>query len=404
MAGQLGGDISGLAYDGSGSATPGVLWAVDNGAGALLRLLWNGSAWTTDTANGWSAAGKSLKYLDGTGTPDSEGMTLGGPTSASGVYTATERNNAANGVSRLAILRYDVGGTATTLNATNEWSLTADLPAGAPNLGIEDIALVPDSYLTANGFVDQSTSAAYNPANYPNHGSGIFFVGLESDGMVATGTRSNHADNSYTRVATFFSGFSTGVMALDYEPETKRLWVVCDDTCRPLARRVRDRHVAGPNQGTFSPLHYGTQRRPGNAEPQQRGLRRHAAVRVRGRVKPASGRTTRRPVATHCAPARSAAPLGTRRRWRSPARRPATVVGQTMSAAAATGGASGNAVVLSIAAASAGVCSITGSTVRLDHAGSCVVRAEQAGSDDFGPGSAQQTITGSRRSPRRSPA
>ena len=167
VAGQLGGDISGLAYDGSGSATPGVLWAVDNGAGALLRLLWNGSVWTSDTANGWSAAGKSLKYLDGTGTPDTEGMTLGGPTSASGIYTATERNNAANGVSRLAILRYDVGGTATTLDATNEWSLTADLPAVAPNLGIEDIAYVPDSYLTANGFLDESTSAAYNPADLP---------------------------------------------------------------------------------------------------------------------------------------------------------------------------------------------------------------------------------------------
>ena len=68
------------------------------------------------------------------------------------------------------------------------------------------------------------------------------------------------------------------------------------------------------------------------------------------------------------------------------------VVGQTYTAAA-TGGASGNPVVLSIAAGSSGVCSITGAVVRFDHPGSCVVRADQAGNDDFAPGSAQQTIT-----------
>ena len=48
---------------------------------------------------------------------------------------------------------------------------------------------------------------------------------------------------------------------------------------------------------------------------------------------------------------------------------------------------------LSIAAGSSGVCSITGAVVRFDHPGSCVVRADQAGNDDFAPGSAQQTIT-----------
>ena len=77
-AGALGGDISGLTYEGSGSSTPGVLWAVNNGDGSLIRMLWSGTQWVSDTANGWSAAGKPLKYANGVGTPDTEGVTLTG--------------------------------------------------------------------------------------------------------------------------------------------------------------------------------------------------------------------------------------------------------------------------------------------------------------------------------------
>ena len=48
---MFGGNISGLAYQPSG----GVLWVVKNGPGTMYRLLWDGTKWTPDTANGWGA-------------------------------------------------------------------------------------------------------------------------------------------------------------------------------------------------------------------------------------------------------------------------------------------------------------------------------------------------------------
>ncbi|NYG06775.1 hypothetical protein BJ986_001262 [Phycicoccus badiiscoriae] len=69
------------------------------------------------------------------------------------------------------------------------------------------------------------------------------------------------------------------------------------------------------------------------------------------------------------------------------------VVGDTY-LVAATGGASGNPVTFSVDAASASVCSISGSMVTFDHVGTCVVDADQAGNADYVSASqAQQTIT-----------
>ena len=93
-ANVFGTNMSGLIYEGSGSATPGVLWAVRNGLGTLFRLVWNGTIWTPDATNGWGA-GKFLRYPDGTGDPDAEGVTFAAG-SAGGMYVATERNNQNN--------------------------------------------------------------------------------------------------------------------------------------------------------------------------------------------------------------------------------------------------------------------------------------------------------------------
>jgi hypothetical protein len=60
----------------------------------------------------------------------------------------------------------------------------------------------------------------------------------------------------------------------------------------------------------------------------------------------------------------------------------ATVGGPSYTATA-TGGASGNPVVLSIDAVSSSVCSIAGSTVTFQHAGTCVIDANQAGNADY---------------------
>src|SRR6185295_8195461 len=162
-ANVFGGNLSGLMYEGSGSATPGVIWAVRNGPGSLFRLVWNGTIWTPDTSNNWSA-GKLLAYPGGGGSPDSEGVTFAETNSSSGIYVSTERDNNANTISRNSVLRFDPNAAGATLTATHEWNLTADLPPVGANLGLEAIAWIPDAFLVARGFLDQSTAATYDPA------------------------------------------------------------------------------------------------------------------------------------------------------------------------------------------------------------------------------------------------
>src|SRR5262249_7014345 len=101
----LGGNLSGLIYEPASGRSPAVPRGARNGPGSLFRLLFNGTSWSPDPANGWSA-GKGLHYPDGTGEPDTEDITFTTGSSA-GIYTVAERNNSANSVSRNSILRFD---------------------------------------------------------------------------------------------------------------------------------------------------------------------------------------------------------------------------------------------------------------------------------------------------------
>ena len=224
----FGGNLSGLTYEAAGSGQPAVLWAARNGPGAMFRLVFSGGIWTPDATNGWSA-GKLLRFPDGLGEPDAEGITIVAGASSGGVYVASERNNSANSVSRNSILRFDASAAGSTLTATHEWNLTADLPAVGANLGIEAITWIPDSMLVANGFYDESKARAYVPADYASHGTGIFFVGVEANGIIYAYAL-NHATNSATRVATIVTGFP-GVMGMEYDRDTGYLWATCDDGC-----------------------------------------------------------------------------------------------------------------------------------------------------------------------------
>ncbi|AYF99556.1 hypothetical protein D7I47_10545 [Protaetiibacter intestinalis] len=222
------GDLSGLDYE-PGLLGGDILWAVTNGTGTLTKLTpGTGGAW--NGATGWGA-GKQLAYPDGSTAPDAEGVTVADGGSAGGVYVATERSSAASSTSRPSILRYDVSGTGTTLIATNEWNLSADLTAtvgtiGA-NSGLEGITWIPDAVLTARGFVDESTGLAYDPADYLQHGTGIFFVSLEAtDDVYAYAL--DLTGSTFTRVATIDT---PGARELDYEPETQLLWAICDEAC-----------------------------------------------------------------------------------------------------------------------------------------------------------------------------
>jgi hypothetical protein len=219
VTGYFGTNLSGLSYE-----SPTVVWGIKNGPSTLYRLVPNGSLWQADTTNGWSA-GKALHYANGSGDPDAEGVVI----TPDGVVASTERDNNHSGTSLMKVLRFNQNATGTSLNATAEWDLTPDLPAADPNSGLEGIAWIPDTTLTAAGFHDEHTGAAYDPATYPNHGTGVYFVASEATGTIYAYALTQ-SGGAYTRIATIPSGFPA-VMDLEWEPNTGRLWAACDDTC-----------------------------------------------------------------------------------------------------------------------------------------------------------------------------
>jgi Lamin Tail Domain len=232
----FGGNMSGLDYEPSGTSAPGVLWGARNGPGALFRLVFDGTNWVPDSGE-W-ATGKLLRYTDGTGDADAEGVTMLGASSADGIYIASERNNTANTVSRLSILRYNANDPGTTLTATNDWNITADIvPAVGANLGLEGITWIPDTFLVSKGFFDESKGRAYNPADYAKHTVGLFFVGIEGTGKIYAYAL-NQTDSGYTRIATIDSGF-VSVMDLQFDNDLQDLWAVCDNTCTGRAAVLR---------------------------------------------------------------------------------------------------------------------------------------------------------------------
>lgn len=223
------GDLSGLDYEPSATSSPGTVWAVENGNGLLYKIVSTGDGgWAPATDDGW-AAGKTLRYPDGTGAVDAEGVSVaGGPSAEGGVYVASERNNDDDSVSRPSLLRYEVTGTDTELVATDEWALAADFPGLGANLGLEGVTWVPDTFLVENGFVDETTGAAYDPAAYTGHGDGLFFVGVE-------GTASVYAyalldDGGFQRIATIATDFEL-VADVQFDADRGALWVVCDEAC-----------------------------------------------------------------------------------------------------------------------------------------------------------------------------
>jgi Lamin Tail Domain len=242
------GNMSGLFYAGSRAVRtegPGVLWAVRNGPGTLFRLTAVNNAWSPDNANGWST-GKALRYPNGSGDVDAEGVTV----VAGAAYVAAERNNSSNSISRNSILRYELASEGTELIATREWDLTADLPPNGANLGLEAIAYIPDAWLVARGFVDDRTGLAYAPSGYPNHGDGLFFVGVEATGNIYAYAL-DQSSGSAVRIATFNPGFPQ-VMDISFDSEAGQLWAVCDNGCNGRSTVLRiDTAVGSATRGRF---------------------------------------------------------------------------------------------------------------------------------------------------------
>jgi len=233
---QFTSNLSDLVYQAPYGGTGEILWGLRNDPSTLYCLVWNGTTWVGMTDDGWTN-GKTLRYPSGLGSPDAEGLTRA-EVSSTAIYVSTERDNSAGSVSRMSVLRYDYAWpTGTSLTATHEWNLTADLPASGANAGLEALTWIPDSYLLATGFFDQAANAVYDPGRYPDHGTGLFFVGLEGTGMIL-GYALDHAAGTFTRVAMVASG-NTGVMALYFDRDVGNLWTYCDNTCANHASVLR---------------------------------------------------------------------------------------------------------------------------------------------------------------------
>jgi len=246
--GVFGGNLSGLFYEPAAGPSSNVLWAVRNGPSTLFRLVWNGSVWTPEAANGWDT-GKTLRYPSGTGSPDSEDVTKA-ELFSSALYVATERDNDAGGVSRLSVLRFDADQHGSELTATHEWNLNADLPAVGPNLGLEGITWIPDSFLVARSFFDETAGHPYVPAQYPNHGTGLFFVGVEASGVIYAYAL-DHVGGGFSRVATIASGNAIA-KGIYFDRDVGYLWAQCGAACdNQLGVLAIDTTVASPTFGRF---------------------------------------------------------------------------------------------------------------------------------------------------------
>jgi Lamin Tail Domain len=240
-------NLSGLHYQPANGAAPAVLWGALNGPGKLYRLIQSGTQWLSDSG-AW-LNGKILTYGDGSGEPDSEGVTKAA-WDVPGIYVSTERNNQVSGTSRLSVLRFDETQTGTSLAATNEWNLTSQLPAVGANAGLEAIAWLPDAYLVAHGFRDALLNKVYAPADYANHGTGLFAVGVEGTGNVHV-LALNHSTNTASILATF-SGQQASVMDLEFDRDQGVLWVACDDTCgNQITLFAIDELTASATRGQF---------------------------------------------------------------------------------------------------------------------------------------------------------
>jgi hypothetical protein len=117
-----------------------------------------------------------------------------------------------------------------------------------PNAGLEAITWIPDEVLVAKGFMDDVKGQKYNPADYPNHGTGLFFVGAELDGKISAYAL-DQTTGTYDFVQSFPSGFPA-VMDLTYDAETNKLWAICDNGCDGRTATL-DVAQTGPNTGYF---------------------------------------------------------------------------------------------------------------------------------------------------------
>ncbi|AHW62717.1 Putative secreted protein [Corynebacterium glyciniphilum AJ 3170] len=189
-------DMSGVDFGSDGTA-----YVVNNDEGTLYAL-------TPQDANSYHIDSRhQLRYEDGSGLPDAEGVTVG-PDGA--LYVATERDNSSKDASRPSVLRFELSGggeagpAAGELHATDEWNLAEFTGEIGANGGLETIAWISDA-----------------------DDSALFAVGVEETGDVLFVAL---AEDEATLVQRYEAPFE-GVMASDYDAATGELAILCDEAC-----------------------------------------------------------------------------------------------------------------------------------------------------------------------------
>ncbi len=165
--------------------------------------------WVSTTTDGWSE-GKTLLYPTDRGAPDAEDVTRNDEANA--LYICSERDG--RGSSRNSILRYMDTTTDTSMIATHEWLLNSALPSVGSN----------------EQFYDENRLATYDPSSYPNHGNGVYCVGLEANGFVYCFVLDHSGNGAITKVASFSSGHSQ-IMSIEFDVDSGYMWAACDNTC-----------------------------------------------------------------------------------------------------------------------------------------------------------------------------
>lgn len=216
-------NISGAQYISSNE-----MWVVKNEPAMLYHLIHN------NLANVWEIYYNpiSIFYPDGTSNPDAEDIAI---TNEEGVlYVSVEESNV-DKISQPGVLRYNVmtiSNETYSLTATHFWDLTYLLPHSEANKGLEAISWINDSYLCKNKFYDEYTNSLYNPKQYPDHGEGLFFVGLEDNGYIyAVSLMGMKYKNVSATIVQRIKGEFNTIMSLEFDMMTGYLWGGCDNHC-----------------------------------------------------------------------------------------------------------------------------------------------------------------------------
>jgi hypothetical protein len=222
-------NLSGCKYEQSTNeaGSTNYIWAAMNSPSKIFKLALDTTSgkWVSTTSDGWSS-GKTLLYPTSIGAPDAEDVTRNDEANA--LYICSERDG--KGSSRNSILRYMDTTTSTSMIATHEWLLNSALPSVDSNDGIEGITWVPDSYLVQRQFYDENRLATYDPSSYPNHGNGVYCVGLEANGFVYCFVLDHSGNGAITKVASFSSGLSQ-IMSVEFDVDSGYMWATCDSNC-----------------------------------------------------------------------------------------------------------------------------------------------------------------------------